>query len=330
MAPTRRIAAILGAPPLSQRHREILRGCAEHAEAAGWRLVLDPAALRRPAGAYDGILVRTKQGLASSLRDSAAPFVCIDWSQRQQGYAHAIENRFAAGRMAARHLVERGYRSFAYVGFTRQIQSRVERVQFDHALRWLGRGVATARTYATFADMPRGWGKVVTALGEWLGQRRYPAGIFAAQPVLARAVADQALDRGLRVPEDVGVVAADDDPVVCGLPPSLSSLRFDYAQVGRLAARLLERLMEGAPAPYRASFVPPVLVPRQSTDRQAAGDPLVADALWFIDSRRTEPIHAPQVAAALGVGARTLQRRFRAAGRLTVEQEIVQARVEHA
>ena len=155
-------------------------------------------------------------------------------------------------------------------------------------------------------------------------------GIFVARPVLARAVADQALGRGLRVPEDVGILAADDDPVVAALPPTISSLRFDYAQVGRLAARLLERLMEGAPAPRRASFVPPVLIPRQSTDRQATGDPLVADALWFIDSRRTEPIRPPQVAAAFGVGVRTLQRRFRAAGRLTVEQEIIKARVEHA
>jgi AraC-like DNA-binding protein len=147
---------------------------------------------------------------------------------------------------------------------------------------------------------------------------------------LARAVADLALARGLRIPEDVGLVAADDDPVLCELPPALTSLHFDYAEVGVRAGQLLGRLMAGQRAPAKNVLVAPTLVPRLSTDRAAVADPLVAKALWFLDDRRTEAIRPRQVAEAVGLRLRALEGRLQRARGRTVAQEIARARVEHA
>ena len=88
--------------------------------------------------------------------------------------------------------------------------------------------------------------------------------------------------------------------------------------------------MRRQPPPRGNVLIEPVLIERHSTDRQAVADPLVAGALAFIDARRSEPIRPADVAAALGVAPRTLQRRLRAAGRDTVQGEILKARVEHA
>jgi len=328
--PARRVGAMFDADELPFREREILRGITRHADAAGWQLDLDPFALHHTQRPWDGLLVPTRKGSGKLLHLWSIPAVCLGWSQKHVRVGRAIESRYAAGRLAARHLVERGYRSFAYVGFSRAVGSWYERDRFTRELRRLGRDASTARTFATFARGRRGWDTVMRALGEMLDKLPKPAGLFVARPGFARALADLALERGLRIPEDIGLIAADDEPLACERPPGITSIRFDYAEVGFRAAELLDRLMSGEPRPKQAVLVPPTLVPRQSTDRQRIGDPLVADALWWIDDRRTEPIRAPHVARAFGISARRLQRRFRRAGRDTVQSEILKARVEHA
>ncbi|NQT53741.1 substrate-binding domain-containing protein [bacterium] len=330
MDPPRRIAVMLDADRLTPRDRDIFRGIRRHADTAGWHLALDPYAVHHPAPGWEGVIVPVHRRLARWIRRCPVPVVSITWTLRKGRLPRAIENRHEAGRMAAEHLVERGYRHFAFAGFKRETQSSCARRAFDRALRLRGRRIGTALTAAGFNRMRRWWEDVMKALGGWLEQLELPVGIFVARPGLARALADLALARGLRIPQDVGIVAADDDPDVCEPAPALTAIRFDYTEVGRRAAELLGRLMDGERKPKQAILIPPTLMPRHSTDRQAVGDPIVAQALWFIDSRRTEFIRPADVAAALGVSGRTVQRRFRHAGRATVMQEIVKARIEHA
>jgi LacI family transcriptional regulator len=324
------VAIAADADGLSLREHAIVRGIARHARAAGWHLVLDPYALHAPPGRWDGLLVPTHRGHAQLLARCRVPAVCVAWSQLARGRTHAVEDRYAGARLAAHHLVERGYRTFAYLGFGRTTQSRIERHEFHRALGLLGRRVHTARTFLSYAIMRRSWDKVMDSLDQWLGRLKPPVGLFVACPGFARAMAELALARGLRIPRDLGILAADDDPVICGLPPALTALRFDYAEVGLRAAERLEAMMNGARVPVRPAVAPPELVPRRSTDREGTDDPLVADALWFIDSRRTESISPRSVAAGLGTSQRTLERRLREAGRGTIQQEIAKARVEHA
>ena len=92
----------------------------------------------------------------------------------------------------------------------------------------------------------------------------------------------------------------------------------------------LDRLMRGRRRPSQAALIDAVLVPRRSTDREGVSDPLVARALTFIDSHRTERIGPSDVVAAMGVDERYLQIHFRRAGRDTVHGELAKARVEHA
>ncbi len=329
MPTTRRVAATFDPDELTLRERGIAHGALRYARQAGWHLVLDPFALHHP-GEFDGLLVQTHRGLAERLKRCPVPFVCVAWSQRQLGLPGALDNRYKAGRIAARHLVERGYRTCTYLGFRRHIQSRVERQEFTSTLSQLGCRTMSARTFATYASKAAWWAKVMRQLGTWLDSLQAPAGLFVARPGLARAVAELARGRGLRIPEDLGIVAADDDPLVCTTPPALTSLHFDYPVLGTRAAERLDHLLQGKRRRVQAALVAPTLVQRLSTDRQRVDDPLVADALWFIDSRRSEAIDPHQVAEAMGVDGRTLRRRLRRAGRGTPAQEIARARVEHA
>jgi LacI family transcriptional regulator len=330
MARQRRVAVMYRPDRLGFRERATLEGIARFAERAGWHLVLDPFAVHRPAPEWDGMIIPPRKGTGRPSERAPIPLVSVVWSKTPADLVRVVENRHRAGRLAARHLVERGYRTFAHLGFSRNMQSRLERRAFRRELDRLGRPMESVRTFKTLSTQRAWWDQVTAGIDRWLKRIKRPVGFLAARPGLARAIAGRALRMGLRVPEDVGIVSADNAPTLCTLPPALTSIHFDYAELGHRAAELLDRLIGGAEPPENAILIPPTLVPRRSTDRQATADPLVAQALWFIDSRRTEPLRPADVAAAMGLGQRTLLRRLRQAGRDSIRQEIIKARIEHA
>ena len=324
------VAVMVDADQMGFREEAMLRGVRRVAEGAGWRLVLDYYAVHQPPEGCAGIIAPPRRYAGRHFREARVPVVCIGWTRIPVGTARVLENRYEAGRVAARHLVEQGYQSFGYLGFTRNAASRMERYYCRKELHRIGRRMHSVRTFSTYTSKKQWWTEVKAALDAWLRRLAPPVGILVARPGFARALADRALALGLRIPADVGIVAADDFPPVCELSPPLTSLRFDYAEQGYRAATILQRVMRGIPPPEESILLPPKLVPRASTDLLSVGDPVVADALWVIDSHRTEPLSPADVARAVGVGERALQRRFRAAGRDTVVQEIAKARVEHA
>lgn len=339
----RTVAICFDPVAMDHRQRETLRGIARGARPGGWRLAIDPYADRRRPMPYDGIVATTRKGRGPGLATAGVPVVQVSWGLVHHDLVRVLENRYAAGRLAAHHLADHGCASFAYVGFAKQTQSGIEHTEFALQLRRRGLRVGKARTFVTYASSRRWWKQVMRRLGDWLERLLPPVGLLVARPDFARAIVDLAVARGLRIPQDLALVAADDDPVLCGLPPALTAVRFDYAEVGRRAAELLGHLMDGGRPPDRNILIPPTLVPRLSTDRHAVCDPLVDQALIWIERRCTERfdwrvldtgesdrIGPRHVAEALGVSLRTLQHHFRRAGRRTVLQELAAARVEFA
>ena len=331
MPPARRVAIVFDPDQLHLRQRAILRGIADHARAAPqWVWRVDPDALQRSPMEYDGIISRTGLGMAKPLALAAVPVVCVEWGLASERLTRTIENRYAAGRLVAQHLIECGYRAFAYVGHTRGRQSSAERRSFRRELRRVGRTMSSARSpmKQTAGRSPRD--RFIRAVARWLAKRARPLGVFVCRPALAVLLADHLSRAGIRIPGDIGIVAADDDRVLCEPEPAITSVRFDYTEVGRRAAELLDRLMDGEPPPKQAVLIPPTIVPRRSTDRAGLADPLVAKALWFIDDRRTESIRPCHVAHHVGLSQRVLVERLRRAGHGTLVHEITRARIEHA
>jgi LacI family transcriptional regulator len=115
------------------------------------------------------------------------------------------------------------------------------------------------------------------------------------------------------------------------MSPSLTSVEMGFERVGREAARLLDRLMDGRPAPARPVAVPPVgVVARLSTNAFAVDDPVVSRALRLIAGGACRGMRVYDVVAALPTTGRSLERRFcRVLGR-TIRDEITRVRIERA
>ncbi|MDB5853958.1 MAG: transcriptional regulator, LacI family [Herminiimonas sp.] len=77
------------------------------------------------------------------------------------------------------------------------------------------------------------------ALAELLRQDPGIQAIFCSSDALAQGVLVEALSRGLRIPEDLAVCGFGDADFSAHLEPSLSTVRIDAAEIGRMAATLI-------------------------------------------------------------------------------------------
>jgi LacI family transcriptional regulator len=66
-----------------------------------------------------------------------------------------------------------------------------------------------------------------------------PTAIVAANDMIALGVVQQALDQGLRVPEDISVVGFNDFDFSSWVRPSLTTVRIPAAAMGRRAVEVL-------------------------------------------------------------------------------------------
>lgn len=145
-------------------------------------------------------------------------------------------------------------------------------------------------------------------------------------------VAQICRNRGWRVPEDVAIIAGQNEETFCEhMRPTLSSVEVGYERLGYEAARLLDRLMDGQLPLAKPILLPPQgLIVRESTDFFAVDDVLIAQALAFIAANCHRPIGPENVAREMTIGIRTLQLRFQEYLGRPIAAEIRRARIERA
>lgn len=171
-----------------------------------------------------------------------------------------------------------------------------------------------------------------SAMRQWLEALPKPCGIFTCTDGWARPVVRCTRVAGLRVPEDLALVGADNDTLECELmAPPLSSVMIGWQEVGRSAAQLVQRALTEAAAPSKRVVISPLGVQvRRSSDVLAIEDELVGRAVRWIRSNVNQRLTVTHVARAVGSARQRLERRFRRVLDRTVKEEIQRARVENA
>jgi LacI family transcriptional regulator len=143
-----------------------------------------------------------------------------------------------------------------------------------------------------------------------------PVGVFAVNDQLGFWVLDAARRAGIAVPEELAVVGAENDNMLCETAsPPLSSVRLRGQAVGHDAARVLDEWMRGERIPRPGEqhlHAPGDIVTRQSSDIVAVEDPRIAAALRFIRQRATDQIDVAAVAREAALSRTVLERRMKA------------------
>ena len=321
----KRRIALIGMPIIPEGQESIFSGLLRYAKERGsWQYIFSSEAtvdairfLRKVN--CDGAVVRllTKE-MAREARRLSFPMVNVSSWLEKTGIPRVSQDNVAIGRLAAEHLLQRGFRRFACVICPGGYYVRARAEGFQKALVRAGFPCALHTIKAHFAAVSRPQ-EITQAdllgLESWLVQLQTPVGLFWTEDHLGEQLLRACRHTGRRVPQDIAVVSAPNRAIYCeAFDPAMSSVSSPEEEVGYLAASWLDRLMAHEKMPDLQELLPPThVVARKSSDTFAVDDPSVSSALHFIFEHVEEGINASEVISRLDLPRRTFYRAFEAA-----------------
>jgi LacI family transcriptional regulator len=230
-------------------------------------------------------------------------------------------------KLATEHFLERQFRNFAFVGLNDVTWSERRGRAFRTQLSAAGFKLYEYRQ----PDRPRDrvWELEQDVLTDWIRELPKPIGILACNDERGRMVLDCCRMAELKIPEQIAVLGVDNDDVFCNVAdPPLSSVAIGAEHAGYEVAELLDAMMRGQVCrPQQVSVKAVEVVTRQSTDVVAVSDSDVSSALRFIREQVANQISVSQVANAVSMSRRALEKRFRNVLGRTILDEIQQVRM---
>ncbi len=306
-------------------------------EAGTWDYVLDPFAGDRLAtekGAYDGVVGRVNRNLADRAASQGIPVVNIWHNCPVIGRVPSVlPDVDSLGPLAADHLLARGFRQFGFLCDAGERQRRPILKGFSRRLAKYGCECSTCLLPKRFLVRSDGWHAAWQAMDKWIGSWKLPIAVFAPYDEYISILQDIArVVHGITAPQELALLGCNNERVICESPGrSISSIDRNYEKVGFEAARLLDCLMAGEPAPAGPITIEPMgLIARGSTDVTVSQDPLIARTLRYLANNCDHALPVRDVAEAMSVPLRTLQRQFSQKLGRNIGQELDYLRLERA
>ena len=323
----------------SAHARGLIRGISSYAQAKGpWRLrLIEPqraSEIRRWLADWDGsgVIARVESdAIAEALVARRVPVVNVAGASVLTQWPRVDTDNDAVCRLAASHLIERGYRHFAFCGMPRYEWSGWREDFFAAELARQGMTCDALELESLTAETSLA-PKDKRLLRRWVANLPRPVGIMACNDHCGRLVLEACDDAELSVPDQVGVMGVDNDGLICELClPPLSSIEVNCERIGYVAAETLDQMLHGAaPIAGERLIKPTMLVSRRSTDAGAVRDPTIGEAIRFIRTYACDEIDVRQVAQHVGVSRRYLEQEFRRMVGRSMHTEILRVRLETA
>jgi LacI family transcriptional regulator len=321
--------------------RGILRGVKAYAESLqDWIFTpVEPDAadierLRalRPAGIIAQVY---NDEMAEALASFRRPLVNVSGVMNDLPFPRVGCDDPQTGRLAADHLLDRGFRQFGFAGQPTHAYSNRREEGFREVIKAAGYAVSCHHEREPTPFDPRGrlWA-LDAAVRRWMASLPKPVGVFVPNDLWGLQLAEVCRQERLRVPEDVAIVGVDNDDLLCELArPALSSVIVPADRIGFEAAGLLDRYLQGGRTrtpPPPLLLPPPGVLIRRSSDVLSIEDAVVAAAIHYIREHAHRPIQVADILEAVSVSRRSLERRFRARLARSVWDEIRQAHMRKA
>lgn len=229
--------------------------------------------------------------------------------------------------LAAKTLLMLNLKSYGYINwFTPLSWNESRRQHFQDILAIHGKRLASFSTHL------KGSTQFTKALIPWLRALSTPVGLFAANDIVARLTADACKLAGLSVPDDIAIVSVDNDVELCeGASPSLTSIPLDHVESGRLAARLLDRMMNKCMRrPVDITYPCAEVIHRESTRRFDHSDRIISEIAERIRKEACNGLSAADVVKGYPCSRRVIEIRFRKATGRSILEEIRKIRLQRA
>ncbi len=194
-------------------------------------------------------------------RSIDVPYVSLQSTGRDPEHALSVD-QIAGARLATRHLIELGHRDIYHLAGPQDwIEAEARMRGFLDEM--------------SASDVPT----TAPILGDWTADFGYYAGrelltirdftaIFSSNDQMALGLMHAVRDAGLEIPRDVSIIGFDDIPEAAHFWPPLTTVRQDFAELGRRCVALLVGTIDSSTLEHRGSIVPELIV-RGSTGAPA-------------------------------------------------------------
>jgi LacI family transcriptional regulator len=187
----------------------------------------------------------------------------------QENISVVSMNNYLGGRMAMTHLLEQGYRHIGHIsGPLDWWEARQRMAAWKDALKEAGLQVKDEYW------VEGNWSSSSGAQAVQIIFEQYPEldSLFVANDQMALSVMQAACQRGVRIPDELGIVGFDNIPESAYFWPPLTTIQIEQNSVGKVAVEEMIKIIESGwqglePIEPKSIMLTPTLIIRQSALR---------------------------------------------------------------
>ncbi len=194
------------------------------------------------------------------------PYVFIGRKLEEVNAESVLVNSIPAAKNVARHLIQRGYKSFAYLGSDQLIQVQDLRLLgFREGLLQEGYRLEEENIIRVTQDIS----SISRKIKPFLLEQKEPIGVFCFHDLFAVEVVKTCHELQIGIPQDVGIVGFDNLPIAQSISPTLTSVGYRISAMAETALSLLIRQITESKPSDTSYYIAPSLIVRRTTSKES-------------------------------------------------------------
>ncbi len=260
--------------------------------------------------------------------DAGIPIIAQDFKERFKEIPNITGQHFNAGVIGADYFLQKGFKNFAFYGFSNIVWSRERSDGYEHRINEAGYKVHYFENEITYSGST--WYYKPSSLSQWLKSLPKPIALMACDDNQGQHITEACRLAGINIPQEVAVLGVDNDEMVCEFSdPPLSSVAQDTERGGYMAAALLEKMIKNGTKDFYDVIINPThIVTRQSSDIYATNDNNIATALKYIHQNIDKDIHVNDLLKEVPLSRRSLEIKFQEITGLAIYKYISNLRMD--
>jgi DNA-binding LacI/PurR family transcriptional regulator len=169
------------------------------------------------------------------------------------------------GVLATQHLIDQGYKKIAILAGPENL--KISNKRMEGYLQTLKQnGLRVNKSYIIHCDFNQQYAYEATK--ELIAMKQRPDAIFTISDRMAIGAMQAIKEKGLRMPQDIGLVGFNNEPITSLVTPSISSVEMYAFEIGKATAKVfLEMLHSDVDMSDQEIVIKPKLFVRESSQR---------------------------------------------------------------
>jgi len=189
------------------------------------------------------------------------PVVLVNGNLPKSNLYRVIADEATGAELATQHLIDMGHRDIAFIGGVDYMSTTTQKVKaFKRKMK--ENGLTVRPEWILPGDFSVESGK--TLMGKLLGMKDKPSAVLCVNDFTAVGAVKEAIEHGLRIPEDISIVGYDDTQLSTAIIPELTTVAQQTYELGKQAVQILHKIINQEKT-KRLTMLQPQLIVRQST-----------------------------------------------------------------